>query len=347
MKHAMKIALALSLALLMLLCAACGAAPAGGSSSEGAAPAGESSSGGTAPAKEESTAAQPAARTDGVKLSQDAIDLVGTWVVVGGEGTGYSGGNVINSWNDGDRITFFIWRGEGSETLCVNDGKGFVRYELAPVTKLENGVIVSDRLAEILEEEDRYYLSFSYKLEDAPECHAIIWEETFAKWTDFDGKTPDLLKPLYQKDTKDRMILHVTGYQLEGHDDEEQQVPIDTTLTLEKILPLFFVDYDNVNLSGKWVDSEGRAWEFLIDDYSYLHGAKVTDKDGEIYTDDTMLTYHEISGDKVKITSTLYLYPEDESKEEIIIKIADMSFDGRQIVFTLEDGSSLVLTPAA
>ena len=321
------LAIALSAAVLILLFVACGGA------------------GGTPGATQKGASDNNKQDTHNkrTELSQTAVDLIGTWMVVGGEGTDYIGNGYYSQWMDYDEMTFYIWQ-DGGGALCVKDD--YTRFEdHAVVTRLDQGSFASETMANAWEEYG-FHLNYEFRLEDAPECHQMIWEDKFAAWSDITDSTREHVNRWYQENKKDRLILHITGYKQNGSDPTNQTL-IDTTLTLEKILPLFFDRDDVYNLYGSWVDANGNKWRF--NDSDDEDDIVMTSAGGFVYSDGTFYGFnHEVNNSNdLLLRLHIYLQPKDESCDQISYIIKGATYDGKQVVLRTETGDTIVLTPAA
>ena len=272
----------------------------------------------------------------------DELALLGTWVVVDGEGTDYD--KVYSSrWNDGDRLVFVADYRDGERKLIMGDLL-FVG-NIFDYATLENGMILAPATEKALEEDYLEKYSISYRFEDAADCDPLLWEKEFAQWVDISSHTPiytpEMVKGLYEANTKDKLILHITGAK---RIDAEEPTAVDTTLVLEKVLPVFFNSWDSNNLNGTWTDGSGYFATFVWDEDGDV--IKLTDPKGVGYTAHFGKPQAYAENGEIRIGCNFYFENDnDPSAASLDVYVSNLTFDGLQLVITLKTGESIVLTP--
>ena len=346
MKRMTRLLLPLMLALLMLFGVACSAVKDGAD----AEPAKteqqkEETNENAGQTQQTEQAQQEQALTPARSLTAEECDLLGTWMIIDGSGEDYLSGYVsYHTWNQGEIITFY-YDSANQNMGVVYDFRLFSSYSKdyghAEVGK--NGTFASKEIDDALNEKSKMSLTFSYQLEDAPECDSFLWEHAFAPWSDLRDKSADVVKKAYHQDKKDRMVLHITGQEKLS---ELENRKVDVTLTLVKILPLFFHENDLMNLHGTWMDDTGRKWEFGNGNNDTILSVKMTNAEGVVYTGQLQnYGYHEITGEGLCACPRITL--DSEAGDRIWMNTKNITFDGNKVIITGESGTEIILSPMA
>ena len=271
----------------------------------------------------------------------DEVSLLGTWLVV--EGGDYADGT--------NTLTFFADRRGGEAKFSVYDR---VLSGIIGNASLDSGSVSVPEIAAKAEEEyGLTQLTIAYQLEDSPDCDPFVWESVFSGWVDNATQTPiytkEMVQGFYEKDLKDKLILHVTGT-----DTYEKEVPVDfdLTLVLVKVLPMFFDNLDIRNLNGTWNDAYGDVFTFVWSEDDLLDGSldeiRMTDPKGVEYISSFGTISPYVENGEIHFR-TILSFENDvlEDVEDIDYTVTNLVYDRNQIVITMETGETFVLTPAA
>ena len=303
MKPVFRLSLTLALALLMLLGVACGTKNT---------------------------------ETHTKNVSPKAVDLIGTWLVVGGNGTDYS----IDSM-DGNYIT--IYRNyKDDETELLYYERLFSYGSFGHVEIGEDGSVVFREL-KAEKEAKKTYLTFDYSFEDAKSPHDNVFDQFVKHFYGFSDQTRLIMSGYYDQDKKDVLVLHYTGY---TQDSPVQKTPIDTTLKLEKVLPVMLNGYDVLNFAGVWNDNVGNKWIFTVEDESsHKMKLKMISADGEAFTDTfSFISLKMDENGKPKLMRLFAMNPDSKKSKTFYFEVKDLIFKGNEIVIRT-DSEELVLKP--
>ena len=269
-------------------------------------------------------------------ISPETVDLIGTWVAVDGEGMDYS----IDAMK---RKSITIYRNyKDDETELLYYEQLFSSGSFGHVALGEDGSVIFREL-KAENEAKKTYLTFDYSFDDAKSCHENVYN-LFVKYNfRLDGQELSVMDGYYEQNIKDMLVLHYTGYK---QDSPVQKTPIDTTLKLEKALPIMLGDHDTLNFAGVWNDNVGNKWIFTVEDEPYHKmKLKMISADGEAFTDTFSSMYLDLNENGEPMLAYQFtMNPVNKKSGRFYIKVTDLIFKGNEIVIKT-DSEELVLKP--
>lgn len=278
-------------------------------------------------------------------LTKDTAALIGTWVVVGGEGSFYQenlNGHslvILRNFQDDETNLYYYDR------IITNRTWGHAQ------TEADNVITFMELNEELAAQKTN--ITIQYELDNAEECSQVLFEK-YLRPTAIREINMDKLNELYRDTDQDQLVLHITGSMQES---PVKKTKIDTTLTLEKVLPAFTADREVLSLVGAWTDALGNRWEFTQNpnstDYVDL---KLITEDGIEYVREHISAIAPESYFPPLVTSldgdpnnyeVLTMKGVANDTDVFYIKVLSAVFDGDQVILITDAEDPLVLTPAA